>query len=85
MLGNFVQSKKKQRHKLELPHGKWGRDECIVFFFFFFFGVPQTLQCPGEKGAPTGNPQGAIQSIPNLGSEIDKRPISHNRAILGSP
>ena len=57
----------------------------LYFFSFFFFGVPQTLQCPGEKGAPTGNPQGAIQSIPNLGSEIDKRPISHNRAILGSP
>ena len=60
-------------------------EEMSALYFFFFFGVPQTLQCPGEKGAPTGNPQGAIQSIPNLGSEIDKRPISHNRAILGSP
>ena len=56
----------------------------VFVFFFFFFGVPQTLQCPGEKGAATGNPQGAIQSISNLGSETDKRLISHNRAILGS-
>ena len=38
-------------------------EEMSAFFFFFFFGALQTLQCPGEKGAPTGNPQGAIQSI----------------------
>ena len=37
MLGNFAQSKEKQRHKLKLPHGKWGRDECIVLFCFVFF------------------------------------------------